>query len=130
MSDKTIFDYLNNIYYKQGLKYDKKISPSYLISLWLSHDRSLLELTDAINEFQFLLPDEVVYQYYYYKVPRGKRYIRWVKKEELDKKKKDTMDKVRKESLLSKKEFDKYKMFFSVEEKEKPIKQKKVMFFN
>ena len=41
MAEKTIFDYLNNIYNKGNLGYDKKVAPAYLISMWLSHDKGL-----------------------------------------------------------------------------------------
>lgn len=129
MAERTIFDYLNSIYLKKELTYDKKVAPSYLLTMWLSHDPSLLPLTGVANEFQFLLPDNLIYQYYYYKVPQGKRYIRWVKKDTLDKAKKDNLEKVRKESLLSKQEFSKYQSLFSKDELPKPTKQKKVPFF-
>lgn len=111
MKEKTIFDYLNNLYFKQDLKYDKKAAPAYLISLWLSHDRSLIDLVNIINEYQFLLCDDLIYKYYYYKVPQGKRYIKWVKKDSVPQEKKEKIEKIREELMLSKQEYEKYKSF-------------------
>lgn len=111
MAEKTIFDYLNNLYFKQGLVYDKKIAPAYLLSLWLSHDKGLVDIVNVVNEFQFFLSDDLIYKYYYYKIPQGKRYLKWVKKEEVDKKAKENFEAIRKDMMLSKKEMEKYKTF-------------------
>ncbi len=112
--EKTIFDYLNNIYYKKGIVYDKKVAPAYLISMWLSHDNKLNDIVNTINEFQFFLPDNLIYQYYYYKVPSGNRFLKWVKKEETDKKIKEKFDTIRKEMCLSKIEMSKFMGFVNV----------------
>lgn len=111
MADKTIFDYLNAIFYKKYIPYDKKACSSYLLSLWLSHDGKLIDIVNTINEYQFLLPDCKIYEYYYYKIPQGKRYLKWIKKEEVDKKKKEKLDEMRAEFMLSKKEMEIYKTF-------------------
>jgi len=123
MAEKTIFDYLNNIYLKGDLKYDKKLAPVYLISLWLSHDKQLLDIVDKINEFQFFLPDNLIYEYYYHKVPKGKRYIKWVKKEEVDKKEKEKFDSIRKDMMLSKKEMSYFQSFTNLLESNKISKK-------
>lgn len=111
MTEKTIFDYLNNLYFKQELVYDKKIAPAYLLSLWLSHDKGLIDMVNVINEFQFFISDDLIYKYYYYNIPQGKRYLKWVKKEEVDKKAKENFEAIRKDMMLSKKEMEKYKNF-------------------
>jgi hypothetical protein len=80
------FGQLNNIFYKSGIPYDKKILPAYLLSLWLSHDESLLEIVNDINDLHFLLDDDIIGKYYYYEVPKGKRFLRWVKKDQVDEK--------------------------------------------
>ncbi len=105
MKEKTIFDHLNNLFYKNGLPFDKKICKMYLISLWLSHDERLLPILQKINPFHFSIDDEIIYQYYYEKIPKGKRFIRWVKKEGSDTKDDD----IRQELNLSKMEYLRYK---------------------
>jgi hypothetical protein len=76
-----IFDYLNQIFYKRKkLEYDKKISNAYMLSQWLSHDNELIEIVNDINKIQFSLSDEMIYWYYWYKVPKKRRFIKWVKK--------------------------------------------------
>lgn len=78
----NLFDYLEQISNKSTkLKYDKKIAPAYMLSLWLSHDHRLLNLVQKINHLQFVLPDDIIYNYYFYVVPKmKKRFIRWIKK--------------------------------------------------
>lgn len=83
---EKIFDYLNAINNKTPLIYDKKIAPAYLLCLWLSHEKELLPYVNAINEHIFRLNDESVYQYFYNKIPKKRRFIKWIKKEKLDEK--------------------------------------------
>lgn len=78
---KTLFDYLNAIFYKKDLKYDKKIANGYKLTLWLSHDKNLIYLTNRINQILFSVPDNLTYNYFYYEVPKGRRYISYVKKD-------------------------------------------------
>jgi hypothetical protein len=111
MSEKTIFDYLNSIYLKKPITYDKKICNSYMLSMWLSHDNKLIEIVNNINKYQFSLDGEILFKYYFDKIPQGKRYIKWVKKTEVDKKKKEAYDKIKKELNLSDMEFNKYLEF-------------------
>lgn len=85
MSDDNIFTYLNAINYKKEVKYDKTIGNAYLLMLWLSHDKSLLHILNRVNEYIFNLPDEVVFKYLYYAVPRGRRFLKWVKKDKSEK---------------------------------------------
>lgn len=83
MAETTFFNILNNIFFsKEKFIYDKKIASAYALSAWLSHDNELLEVVNAINKFQFLLPDEIIYKYYRDIVPKKKRNIKWIKKTE------------------------------------------------
>ncbi len=125
MAERTIFDYLNAINYKKEIPYDKKIANSYMLSMWLSHDVTLIDIVNDINRFQFSLPDELIYKYYYSKIPMGKRYLKWTKKEETDKKMKDKVDKFKQNMLLSKLEINKYKEFVPFIDDVKAPKQKK-----
>ncbi len=112
-SFSEFFEPINNILYKQGKPYDPKVMNAYLLSLWLSHDSSLLEIVNDINDYHFLLNDDIIYKYYYYTVPKGKRYLRWVKKESGEEKEKDLC----KEWGISKMEFRRYKQL--IKEKSK-----------
>jgi len=79
---KNIFDYLNSIYYKNNMLYNKSDGVScYLLSLWLSHDKNLINIVQKINFLQFYLSDKIIYEYYFYTVPKGRRFIRWTKKD-------------------------------------------------
>jgi hypothetical protein len=102
--EKNLFDFLNAIFYKKDIQYDKKIANSYLISLWLSHDRNLINVVNNINKYIFRIPDEATFLYYKYKVPRGKRFIKWIKKEKIDDKTKEKIEKLMKEYNISERE--------------------------
>lgn len=84
-SDINLFTFLSQIQSKRKIvQYDKKIASAYMLSIWLSHDKALIKKVNEINKFQFLLPDEVIYNYYMNVVPSGKRYIKWIKKRKKD----------------------------------------------
>lgn len=100
----NIFDYLNSIFYKNDIEYDKKIAPAYMLNMWLSHDNKLLNTCNDINEYMFLLPDNLIYEYFYNSVPSGKRWIRWVKKENI----KLETEELREQFNISKKEAQLY----------------------
>ena len=82
-----LFDTLNAIFYKKKEhKYEKKDAGAYILALYLSIDSTLSVLVNDINRYLFLLPDELIYQYYFHAVPRGKRFLKWTKKDAVDKK--------------------------------------------
>jgi hypothetical protein len=90
-----LFTFLNQIQNKQRtVPYDKKTANAYMLSMWLSHDKDLIEKVNKINQYQFLLPDEIIYEYYMDSIPSGKRYIKWIKKRKADNKLKKRIDKL------------------------------------
>ncbi len=100
----TIFDYLNAIYYKTNIKYDHKIASAYMLSMWLAHDKTLLSIVNKINRYHFMLKDNIIFQYYFEKIPKGKRYIKWVKKDEKETKLTKEITSFREDTETSKKE--------------------------
>ena len=101
----TIFTFLNQIYYKKKtVPYDKKMGNAYMLSLWLSHDPSLIHIVQKINHLQFSIKDDKIYQYYYNMVPKGRRYIKWTKKIPEDKTKAKIIERLMEETKLSKNE--------------------------
>lgn len=81
----NLFTFLNQIQSKRRtVPYDKKIANAYMLSMWLSHDKDLVERVSKIAKYQYLFPDEVIYNYYMSVIPAGKRYIKWVKKRKED----------------------------------------------
>jgi len=79
---QTIFHYMNSVFYKKRIKeFDKKIFSPYLFLMWLSHDNDLIDMVNDINDVLWYIPHDKVYEYFYQKVPRGKRFIKWTKKE-------------------------------------------------
>ena len=110
--DITIFHYLNAINYKTEIEYDKKIAPAFMLSMWLSHDPNILYIVNKINEIQFSLADNLVFEYYMTKIPRAKRFLKWTKKDidkKADKKLKEMYKDLNEKFQISKSEFEKYK---------------------
>lgn len=90
-----LFTFLQQIQNKRRtVPYDKKVAPAFMLSQWLSHDKDLIARVNKINQFQFLLPDEVIYNYYMSVIPSGKRYIKWIKKRKEDDKLKKRIEKL------------------------------------
>ncbi len=70
--------------------------------MWLSHDPELIDIVNKLNPLQFLLKDDIIYQYYFEKVPKGRRFIRWTKKEKETKKRRKEIEELAKELNVSK----------------------------
>jgi hypothetical protein len=101
----TLFDFLNQINYKkEKYNYDKKAAPAYMLSLWLSHDKYLINIVDKIVRLQFTLPDDIIYNYYMSEIPKGRRFIKWIKKDPEDKKRKKKIEAIVEGTNLSKRE--------------------------
>lgn len=83
----NLFTFLNQIQSKKRtVPYDKKIANAYMLTQWLSHDKDLVDRVSRIAKYQYLLPDEVIYEYYMKSIPTGRRYIKWIKKRKEDEK--------------------------------------------
>ena len=83
--------------------YNKKLAPAYMMSLYLSHDNSLLKIVNAMNKIQFTIPDEIIYRYYFDRIPK-RRYIKWVKKTPEDKKLNKIIEQIQLDMNVSKNE--------------------------
>lgn len=91
----NIFTFLNQIQSKRRtVPYDKKIANSWMLTQWLSHNKTLIKKCNDINQYQFLLPDEAIYEYYMDIISQGKRYIKWIKKRKTDDKLKKQIEKL------------------------------------
>lgn len=123
---KTIFNYLNAIFNKDDIKYDKKIAPAYLLSLWLSHDQALLPIVERMNPYHFLLEDDIIYNYYFAAVPKGRRFIKWTKKVEIPKEQKELLEEITATYNLSRREAMLYKKLLTITSKRGIIKTENV----
>ena len=83
--DNHLFDVLNSINNKKEIKYDKSKANGYILMLWLSHSKELIDIVSKLNYNLFKIPDELIYKYFYKSVPKKNRFIKWVKKEDSDK---------------------------------------------
>jgi len=101
----TIFDYINQIFYKkESLEYDKKVAPSYMLCMWFSHDSKLIDIVNRVNGTYNKLNDKLIYDYFMDKVPKGKRFLKWTKKVKESNKDKDDLQLLMNELGLSSRE--------------------------
>jgi len=101
----NLFDFMNQIFYKKRqYVYDKKIANSYLLLMWLSHDPQLIQYIHKINCLQWYIPDDIIYEYLMYEIPKGRRFIKWTKKGTADKKKEKRIQELVENTNLSKRE--------------------------
>ena len=107
---KTLFDYLNSLFNKKRIEpFEKSVCNPYMISMYLAHERDLINMVQEMNKFQFSLPDgreRIVYEYYLSKVPRGRRFIKWTKKDKACKKKEKQLEEFMEELDISNLEAD------------------------
>jgi len=94
-----LFGTINSVCMKTPIEYDKKEASAYMLLLWLSHDRDLMLWVNIINPVLFTLSsfsDKLVYKYFFNKLPKKNRYIKWIPKdvnEKRDKEIKELCDK-------------------------------------
>jgi len=92
-----IFDILRQINEKhERYEYDKKIAPAWQLLNWLSHDQYLMDYAQNINRLMFVsgMPDKMVYKYFFHAIPKKRRYIKWIKKDGVDKKRKKAIEEI------------------------------------
>lgn len=81
----NVFDFVNQINLKTSeLKFNEKQCPPYMLVLHYSHDNSLLEIVNNINKHLYNINSKYVYDYFYNKIPKKKRFTKWVKKDKKD----------------------------------------------
>lgn len=85
MTDKNFFNYANAIQNKTKIEWDEKACNNYMLLLHLSHCNEYLPIINPINEriFDYIIPNECIFKYYMDKIPRGRKGIRWVKKNKI-----------------------------------------------
>ena len=77
-----LFQAINCINYKTKPDFDISKVNGYILSLWLAQDRELIKYVQEINPYIFNMTNKAIFLYYYKKIPKGRRFIRWTKKKE------------------------------------------------
>lgn len=105
--DPTLFTFLGQIQSKiRKYPYNKKLAPSYMLLMWLSHVNNFLPIIEKINTFN--MKDELIYEYLMDNIPKGNKFVKWIKKEKSTKKKESVL--IEKYDI-SKKEAEIYNIF-------------------
>lgn len=84
-----LFGTINSVCNKTPIEYDKKEASAYMLLLWLSHERDLMYWVNIINPVLFSLPDKLVYKYFFDKLPKKNRYVKWIAKDKNEKRDKE-----------------------------------------
>jgi hypothetical protein len=93
--DPKLFDFIKQVLSKNRTHpYDKKVASAYMLTQWLSHKKEFVQICNNINKYQFLLPDDVIYEYYMKRIPKGTKYVKWIKKRKADDKMKERIEKL------------------------------------
>ena len=110
-SKQTIFDFLNSINEKKRVEINKKDFSPYMVSLWLSHSEDCIGVVNRLNPFIFNTPYNSVYEYYFDKISKKKRFIKFTKKNKEESEVKE-LKSFKDEHNLSVKELKHFKKFF------------------
>ncbi|MCF7927429.1 MAG: DNA polymerase clamp loader subunit A [Candidatus Izimaplasma sp.] len=57
----------------------------------MAQEKDLINIVNRANKYLFLLSDEAIYHYYWHKIPRGSRFIKWTKKEDMGSEQKEVV---------------------------------------
>ena len=77
----TPFTFVDQIFMKtKNEPYDKKVASAFFLCLHFSFFDDLVKVVDKVLPYLYTMGDEAVYDYLWYAIPKGKRFIRWPKK--------------------------------------------------
>ena len=108
---QTIFDFLNSINEKKRIEINKKDFSGYMVSLWLSHSEDCIDVVNNINPYVFNTPYDAIYEYYFDKISKKKRFIKYTKKSKEESEVKE-LKQFKDKYSLSNKELKLFKKFF------------------
>ncbi len=109
---ESLFSYLNMILNKtrpEGKMVDRKVCNPYMLSMYLAHEKDLIGIVQEMNKIQFDLPDgkeQIVFEYYFDKIPKRRRFIKWTKKDKVSKERDKRLVEIQEEYDVSKLEAD------------------------
>lgn len=109
---EDLFTYLNMILNKvkpEPFKLNKTVCNPYMLSMYLAHENDLIDIVQEMNKIQFSLPDsreKIVFDYYFDKIPRGRRFIKWTKKDKVLKRREEKLQEIKEEFGVSTLEAD------------------------
>jgi len=109
---EDLFSYMNQILNKarpEGKPVDRKVCNPYMLSMYFAHEKDLIDIVQDMNKIQFTLPDgreQIVFEYYFNRIPKGRRFIKWTKKDKVAKEKEKLIAEIQEEYEVSKLEAD------------------------
>lgn len=95
---------LNAVTMKSPCEYDPKDVSAYILSLFMSEDRSLSRIVNKINMCHFSTPDKLIFKYYVEAIPKGFRRTKFTKKTADAKEIQEKLEVLMKEHGISKRE--------------------------
>lgn len=70
----------DGILLKKPVKFDKNETPIWLLIHWLAHDDDSINKVNALNKVLYYVKDEAAWSYFVDVVPKGSKWIKWIKK--------------------------------------------------
>jgi hypothetical protein len=110
---EDLFSYLNMILNKtrpEGKQVNKTACNPFMLSMYLAHEKDLIDTVQEMNKIQFSLPEgreQIVFEYYFDKIPFGRRFIKWTKKTKASKEREKLIEEIVEELDVSEIEADK-----------------------
>jgi hypothetical protein len=114
---EDLFTYLNMILNKvrpgtpeNKLPVNKTACNPFMLSMYLAHEKDLIGIVQEMNKIQFSLPEgreQIVFEYYFDKIPFGRRFIKWTKKTKTSKEREARINELVEELDVSELEADK-----------------------
>jgi hypothetical protein len=97
--DIGLFTFIKQIQSKKRtIPYDSKIAPAFMLSQFLSMNKKYIKTVNKINQYQFLLPDEIIYNYYMSAIPEipyNERFAKFIKKRKENEETKKRIEKLK-----------------------------------
>lgn len=81
----SVFNDMNKFVFQKNTKIENDI-PTFLLMHYLSFDKSIIKKVNKMNKVMYSVPDNKVLSYFFHEIPKGNRYIKWIKKNEKYKK--------------------------------------------
>ena len=125
---KTFFDHLNAVlkvqdpYYWDELdEVDKKSWNTYMMMRYLSMNPNWIEVIDIIQQYVHSLNPKHVYRLLIQYIPKGRNFIKYIKKDKKDEVSKDILNKLANYYECSVREAEIYTQLLSYDELEKVV---------
>lgn len=81
VKDMNVFDYITSIGIKKKIEdFNKKECSRYMLALAFNNSSQTCGIANEINRMLYDIDDRLVYEYFFDKIPKGRTFMKWPKK--------------------------------------------------